>query len=323
MIRVEVLTENSSQYGTIPLEEISDVIADPESLIWIDLENPTLHDFQLIAKEFAFHPLAIEDSRKQHQRPKLDQYDTFLFIVFYAVHPTGRAGAFLTQEISLFVGPNYLVTVHTGRCPEIIDTATRWKENVLQIQSRRVAILLYSLLDTIVDNYFPVLDIVSERAEAIEERIFDHGGAKALEEIFELRKTLVALRRVLAPERDLMSMLTRRDIELLGPDTAVYFQDVYDHVLRVTDAIDTYRDLLGGALDAHLSVISNNLNQIMRTLTSWSIILMTLALIAGVYGMNFVFMPELDWQYGYFVTIAGMAVIGIGLFALFKRIDWL
>ena len=323
MIRIQVLTGNNSHYGVIPLEEISDVISDPESLIWIDLEDPTPHDFQLIAEEFAFHPLAIEDARKQHQRPKLDQYDTFLFIVFYAVHPDGGEDVFSTQEISLFVGPNYLVTVHSCRCPEISATATRWKENVRQIRSRRVAILLYSLLDTIVDNYFPVLDIVAERADAMEEAIFDHGGAQALEEIFRLRKTLLALRRVLAPERDLMSMLTRRDIELLGPDTAVYFQDVYDHVLRVTDAIDTYRDLLGGALDAHLSVISNNLNQIMRTLTSWSIILMTLAFMAGVYGMNFVNMPELNWQYGYFVTLAGMAAVALGLFALFKRIDWL
>lgn len=323
MIRIEVLTGNNFPTGTIPPEEISNVIADPESLLWIDLQDPTPHDFELIAEEFAFHPLAIEDARKQHQRPKLDQYDTFIFIVFYAVHPDGGDVAFSTQEIPLFVGPNYLVTVHTGDCPEISATATRWKENVLQIRSRRVAVLLYSLLDTIVDNYFPVLDIVSERAEATEESIFDHGGSKALEEIFQLRKTLLALRRVLAPERDLMNILTRRDIELLGPDTAVYFQDVYDHVLRVTDAIDTYRDLLGGALDAHLSVISNNLNQIMRTLTSWSIILMTLAFMAGVYGMNFDNMPELHWQYGYFVTIAGMACVSLGLFALFKRIDWL
>ncbi len=323
MIRIEVLTGNTAHQGTIPLKEISDVIADPESLIWIDLEDPTPRDFQLIAKEFVFHPLAIEDASKRHQRPKLDQYDTFLFIVFYAVQPDGGDGVFTTHEISLFVGPNYLVTVHTGVCREISATAARWKENVLQIKSRRVAILLYSLLDTIVDNYFPVLDIVAERADAIEEAIFDRGDTQTLEEIFQLRKSLLALRRVLAPERDLMSMLTRRDIELLGPDTAIYFQDVYDHVLRVTDAIDTYRDLLGGALDAHLSVISNNLNQIMRTLTSWSIILMTLALIAGVYGMNFVFMPELHWHYGYFATIAGMAVIALGLFALFKRINWL
>lgn len=268
MIRIEVLTGSNSHQENIPFSEISGVIANPENLIWIDLEDPTPHDFQLIAQEFAFHPLAIEDASKRHQRPKLDQYDTFLFIVFYAVYPDGAGDAFSTQEISLFVGANYLVTVHTGHCGEIAAVAERWKENVLNIKSRRVAILLYSLMDTIVDNYFPVLDIVAERADAVEEEIFDHASSQTLAEIFQLRKALLRLRRVLAPERDLMSMLTRRDIELLGPDTAVYFQDVYDHVLRVTDAIDTYRDLLAGALDAHLSVISNNLNQIMRTLTS-------------------------------------------------------
>jgi magnesium transporter len=185
-------------------------------------------------------------------------------------------------------------------------------------------VLLYSLLDTIVDNYFPVLDVVAERAGAVEEEIFDHGNrGTTLEEIFSLRKNLLALGRILAPERDLMNTLTRRDIELLGPDTAVYFQDVYDHLIRVTDAIDTYRDLLGGALDAHLSVISNDLNQVMRTLTAWSIILMSLALIAGIYGMNFVLTPSSDWTLSFEVVVTGMAALGLALFAMFKRINWL
>jgi magnesium transporter len=323
MIRIEIFTGSNSYQGNIPLEEISDVIADPENVIWIDLEDPTPHDFQLLAGEFQFHPLAIEDATKRHQRPKLDQYDTFRFIVFYAVYPDRKDSAFSTQEISFFVGSNYLVTVHTGHCREISATATRWKDNVLQIRSRRIATLLYSILDQIVDNYFPVLDIVAERADAVEEAILNHTSPQTLEEIFQLRKALLALRRVLAPERDLMSMLTRRDIELLGPDTAIYFQDVYDHVLRVTDAIDTYRDLLGGALDAHLSVISNNLNQIMRTLASWSIILMTLALIAGMYGMNFTLTPSQEWPFGFWYSIGLMLVLGGGLFGLFKRINWL
>ncbi|MBX6341129.1 MAG: magnesium/cobalt transporter CorA [Thermomicrobiaceae bacterium] len=323
MIHLEVLRCGETPRAEVDLDELDSLIARPDNLVWIDLTDPTPRDFDLIAREFRFHPLALEDARKRHQRPKLDQYDDFLFIVFYAVRETGDARLFAAQEIAMFVGPNYLVTVHDGPVPEIKTTADRWRENVSQIQSRGVAVLLYSLLDTIVDDYFPILDAIAERTDDLEAAIFDGGDRESLQQIFLLRKTLLALRRVLGPERDLMTTLTRRDIELLGPGTAIYFNDVYDHVLRVTDAIDTYRDLLSGALDAYLSSVSNNLNVVMRTLTSWSIILMSLALVAGIYGMNFQNMPELHYHYGYFVTLAGMLFLGAGLFALFKHIDWL
>lgn len=322
MIKLQVLNGTQASATQIRAEDISNVIADPGNLLWIDLTNPTERDFTLLAEEFDFHPLALEDARVHHQRPKLDQYDRFLFIVFYAVAPSD-AGHFRLVELALFVGPNYLVTVHQADCPEIAQTAERWKENAGQLNARGVAVLLYSLLDTIVDDYFPILDAITERVDDLEEAIFSGQASSALEEIFILRKRLLALRRILAPERDLMTILTRRDIELLGPDTAIYFQDVYDHVLRVTDAVDTYRDLLSSALEAYLSVISNNLNQVMRTLTSWSIILMTLALIAGIYGMNFVNIPELHFHWGYYATLVGMFILGAALFALFKRIRWL
>lgn len=322
MIRIEVLGSDHADEHHFSLDDIDKFIASHEGLVWIDLADPEPSDFELLAREFGFHPLALEDARKRHQRPKLDQYDSFLFIVFYAVRVDPDDG-FSTQEIALFVGPNYLVTVHAGPCTEIDETAQRWHQNVKSLGARSVAVLLYSLLDTIVDNYFPVLDAVAERTDALEFTIFERGSTAALQEIFALRKSLLALRRVLSPERDLMSMLTRLDLELLGPATAVYFQDIYDHVLRVTDAIDTYRDLLASALDAYLSVVSNNLNQVMRTLTSWSIILMSLALIAGIYGMNFHLTPSEDWLPSFPLVVGGMAAIGIVLFAMFKRIRWL
>jgi magnesium transporter len=157
----------------------------------------------------------------------------------------------------------------------------------------------------------------------VERAVFDGDSQQALETIFGLRKNLLGLRRILAPERDLMSTLARRDVELLGQESSVYFQDVFVHVLRVTDAIDTYRDLLSGALDVYLSVTSNNLNQVMRTLTSWSIILMTGALIAGIYGMNYRLLPYDTWKHGFIFAILFMAILGGGLFAMFKRIRWL
>jgi magnesium transporter len=323
MIRIEILAGEHVDKKNVQLDDLDSLIRDPQGTVWIDLVDPSPADFELLAREFAFHPLALEDAQSRHQRPKLDQYESFLFIVFYAARVDSSSYGFAVQEIELFVGPNYLVTVHQGVCDEISETAQRWRQNTQQLGAAGIAVLLYSLLDSIVDHYFPVLDEIAERTDQLESAIFDYGNRDALQQIFQLRKSLLALRRVLSPERDLMSTLTRRDIELLGPDTAVYFQDIYDHVLRVTDAIDTYRDLLSGALDAYLSVVSNNLNQVMRTLTSWSIILMTLAAIAGIYGMNFHNMPELRYHYGYFFALGAMALIAGSLFALFKRIRWL
>lgn len=323
MIRLEVLAGNHTHRDDLSMDDISTLISDPATLIWIDLQDPTPPDFELLAQEFAFHPLALDDARARHQRPKIEQYDGFLFLIFYTVALVPNERIFEPREISLFVGANYLVTVHDGEIPEIEATARRWNENVARLKSQGVAVLLYSLLDTIVDSYFPVLDDVADQAETLEEAIFNGDQMFPLQRIFLLRKCLLTLRRVIGPERDLLNMLTRRDIELLGPDTAVYFQDVHDHVLRVTDSIDTYRDLLASALEAHLSVVSNTLNQVMRTMTAWSIILMTLALIAGIYGMNFVLTPSSRWPGSFPLVVVSMGALGAALLVYFRLRHWL
>ena len=323
MIRLELLNVANRSIESVDPQELDRLISNPDSLLWIDLRDPTPADFELLAREFNFHPLALEDAQKRGQRPKLDQYDDFSFIVFYCLEPVDTPRAFAAQELSLFIGHNYLVSVHADRCRAIEETSQRWKASAERLQGRGIAVLLYSLLDTIVDGYFPILDSVAEQVDALEESIFDGSERGALQPLFQLRKNLLAMRRVLAPERDLMGQLVRRDLEALGPATAVYFQDVYDHVLRVTDALDTYRDLLAGALDAYLSVVSNNLNQVMRTLTAWSIILMTLTIVPSVYGMNFHLFPSTNWAHGFTYAMVLMLILGVGLFMMFRRIRWL
>jgi len=323
VIKIQLLNTAQIDADAVMVDSLDQLVAKPHTLLWVDLVDPTPDDFAHIENEFHFHNLALEDAKKRHQRPKIDIYDSYFFIVFYAVRLNEGEMLFDTQEISFFVGKNYLVSVHDGGCEEIDGTVKRWRENAPKVDKAGPAILLYSILDAIVDNYFPVLDAVAERGDEVEQAVFDGASQQALATIFRLRKNLLGLRRVLAPERDLMSTLARRDVELLGEESSVYFQDVYDHVLRVTDAIDTYRDLLSGALDVYLSVTSNNLNQVMRTLTSWSIILMTGALIAGIYGMNYRMLPYNSWSGGFIFAILLMALLGIGLFAWFKRIDWL
>ncbi len=288
----------------------------------MDVVDPTPDDLQLLAREFSFHHLAMEDVARRHQRPKIDQYQDMIFIVFYAMQTTAERALDLI-EVELFVGRNYVVTVHDGDLALLDQIRDRWRENVEVIGDRSSGLLVYSILDALVDGYFPCIDELSDRIEDLEEGIFRHYDGATQKKLFGLKKELLAIRRVVAPERDVLNVLVRRDSPVFDEVTLVYFQDVYDHLLRVTDAVDTYRELMSSALDSYLTVASNRLNQVMKTLTASSIILMSMTLVASVYGMNFDHMPELHWQFGYAWALGLMVAIGVSLLRLFRRIDWL
>jgi magnesium transporter len=298
------------------LESISELIRDGANLLWLDIQDPTDDDIELLRTEFGFHELALEDVVKGHQRAKIDQYAGYLFIVFYAIG-LGRFDA-----VNIFIGGRYLVTVHAGDVPEITETVARWHHNADRL-GHDVAVPLYSLLDTIVDGYFPVVDEIAERVEDIEDAMFQSRGPNDLSEIFKIKRELLNIRRATAPEREVLNVLIRRDEPFLGEHTIAYLQDVYDHVIRVLDTVDLYRDQLSGLMEAHLSVVSNRLNFIMKRMTALATILMSVNLIASNYGMNFDNMPELKWEYGYFMAIGLAAIVGLILTIIFRRIDWL
>ncbi len=321
MITVCIDRNGEDVRETVSPEGISELVADPSALLWVDVADPTPDEFDLLAGEFGFHPLAVEDAIRQHQRPKLDEYDGYFFLIFYTLELCD--GSPRGQEIAFFIGKNYVMTVHDGRPPVLEETRQRWQANVAHKENRTVGFLVYTILDAIVDDYFPVIDGVAEQIDALQDEIFAGGEAQTQEEIFRLKRNLLDVRRIVAPERDVMNRLVRRDAPVFDPAVIVYYQDVYDHIMRVTDAVDTYRDVLSSALDANLSMTSYRLNQVVKRLTSWSIILMSVTLIASIYGMNFVNMPELEWTWGYPAALAGMVVLALGLLALFKRIDWL
>lgn len=315
-----------STHGTLQpapeTDEIDQFIADGDNLLWLDIDTELTTDLSLLDREFGFHELALEDALRRHQRPKIELYDTFTFIVFYAINTQSAPGQPDLSQIAFFAGRNFLVTVHEGHVPEIEDSAHRWRANIEKID-RSIGSLLYSLLDSIVDGYFPVVDQIADLVEDIEQAVFERYDENALEDIFSLKKSLLNMRRALAPERDVLNVLIRRDAPLFGTASIVYFQDVYDHVVRVTDAIDIYRDLLSSALDAYVSISSNRLNQVMKTLTSWTIPLMTASLLAGIWGMNFRHMPELGWRYGYAVALSLMVTTFVLIALAFRRRKWL
>lgn len=329
------------------LEDLRHAVDDDTVHVWLDLLHPSAEEMDRIAERLHLHPLAVEDALTGHQRPKIEEYEGFFFLVFYALAQGGAAtnsagatdgaatsadsgaivdgdGSVKTQELRIFVGKRYLITVHDEPIPALDEAEQRWKRNAQQA-SWGSGTLLYSLLDSIVDQYFPILDALVERAEDLDERIFaSRTRARGFTyDLLALKRTFLELRRIIAPERDVLNVLTNRDSPVFNQHTLVYFRDVYDHIARVSDTLDLYRDQLTSTMDASLAIASNDLNVVMRTLTSVTIILMSASLIAGIYGMNFVNIPELHWGFGYFYALALMAAVSLALWWYFRRVHWL
>ncbi|TMD75293.1 MAG: magnesium/cobalt transporter CorA [Chloroflexi bacterium] len=254
---------------------------------------------------------------------QVEEYESFYFVVFYSVSLNANSPELDICELDMFLGKNYLITVHNGHILELDEVEQRWTRNAKQLEWG-VGVLLYTLLDTIVDRYFPVVDEMVNQAEELEDQLFTGAVRQAVftQELLEVRKRFLTLRRIATPERDALNTLTNRDNPIFDEHALVYFRDVYDHITRLADTIDLYRDQLSTTMDANLSIVSNDLNKVMRTLTSASIILMADSLLAGIWGMNFVNIPELRLQYGYFGALVLMAAVSILLLFFFKRLRW-
>jgi magnesium transporter len=303
-------------------EDISDIIQRKDQFVWLDIQDPQDDDIALLRDEFHFHRLAIEDATRHHERPKVDSYEGYYFLVFYAITYDEAKNRLHNEAMNLFIGANYIVSVHEGEIKAIDETIKRWQKDEEEF-GQDAGALLYALLDTITDDYFPVIDRLADRVETLEEQIFEKFRESSLQDVFSLKRDLLSIRRIVAPERDVLNVLIRREAPIFERNSILYLQDVYDHIVRITDSIDTYRDLLSSALDAFLSVQSNRLNQILKILTIASIVLMSDALIAGIYGMNFEFMPELHWIHGYPFALGLMVAISITLILLFRKWKWI
>jgi len=317
-------TTHSHVFTDIPdLDEISELLKDKVNMVWLDLQSPDEREMKLVAEEFKLHPLAIEDAQRQHQRPKVEEYDNFFFVVFYNASLGDKKQDLKINELDVFVGENFLVTVHNAPIKELDEAERRWRRNTTQME-RGIGVLLYSILDTIVDNYFPVVDALVEESETLEDQVFEGkaGQSTFTSRLLELKKLFLQLRRLATPERDVLNVLTNRDSPIFSEHNLLYFRDVHDHLARVTDTLDLYRDQLTSTMDANIAVSSHELNKVMRTMTAASIILMSDALISGIYGMNFENMPELKWEYGYFGVLALMIGVSTALFIYFKRLNW-
>lgn len=291
---------------------------------WLDISNPESEEVDLVAQELELHPLAVEDARHGHQRPKIDQYETHYFIVFYALEAPSP-GVVNYHEVAIFVVANAIVTVHQGDFTARQLVEKRFVEGKIPTSG----LLLHALLDTMVDQYFEVVDQYGERIDLLEQFVAEEAGPNLhrahgpLRELFLVKRDLLELRKTIAPERDVLQVLVRGDIrELRETGKRAYFQDVYDHILRVTDEIDTFRELSSNVIDAYLAAASNRLNEVLKVLTSVATVLLVLTLITGFFGQNWEAIPyesvTLFW-----LSVGLMVVAAVAIAAYFRRRGWL
>jgi magnesium transporter len=323
VIKTVYLDKNTAEIKEgLPTADISEICKVPHNVAWVDVSEPTKKDLEDLAEEFNFHPLAIEDCAHPHQRPKVDEYPGYYFMVLYEAELVGPRDELELRELNIFLGSNYLVTVHSKPIRALAVARRLWS-GWTDREGGGAGILTYLLIDAVVDDYMTLLDLMSDRIDDLEDRIFGEFQPAALEQIFRVKKQLLFLRRAITPLRDVFNTLLRREQPIFAREIHVYFQDVFDHIIRVADTVDTLRDMLSSAMDAYLSVAGTRMNVIMKRLTSISTILMSVTLVAGIYGMNFVMMPELHWRYGYVGALTSMVLIGIALYFYFKKIKWL
>lgn len=291
---------------------------------WVNVEG--VHDLEVIRQFgdcFNLHPLVLEDIVNTVQRPKIEDYDDYLFIVLRMLRTT-ESNDFSSEQLSIILGKDYLFTFQEGIDGDVFDgVRDRIRAAKGKIRGMGADYLAYTLIDAIVDGYFSVLEGLGERIVNVEENLALKPDRNTLRVINEMRKEIIFLRKAVWPLREAISFLERGDSDLLSDATKLYFRDVYDHTVQVIDTVETYRDLLSGMLDLYLSSISNRTNEIMKFLTLIGTIFLPLTFLVGVYGMNFKYLPELDWHYGYFGLWGVMIAISLGMIHYFKKKQWL
>jgi magnesium transporter len=303
-------------------ERISDLLDEKDTLVWLDLEDPSEGDLQMLRKEFSLHPLAVEDAVHRNQRAKVEVYESHSFLVIHSLRLDD--GELRNSEIHVFVGPGYLVTLRYPPAFDLTPVRRRWAKQQPELLQEGGGALLYTLLDEVVDDYFEVVERLEDESEELEEAVFAETHAEDLQErIFRLRKQLLQFRRRVTPLREVLDLL-QDEVGVVTERLRPYFRDVADHVIRVMEFIDNVRELLSAAREAYLSQVSNRLNEVMKQLTSWAAIILVPTLIAGIYGMNFIRpSPSFDNPAGFWIASGLMAASAVALYVVFKRRNWL
>jgi len=306
-----------------PVAEVSDWLSQPDTVVWVDLCGPSKDQLHELASELGLHELAVEDALSEHQRPKLDHYQTHLFLSAHAVRVDGETGDLDDTEVDAFINDRWLITVRKDDGFAIEPVVARW-DNSSDLAKLGVSFMLYGLLDVIIDGYFDTVEAFDNFYDEVSEGIFSEQPINPAQQRhwFEMRRSLVHFHRLVVPMRETVSTLMRREHTAVSEQLYPYYQDVYDHILRVSESTDALRDLVSTIVETNLSLRDYRQNQVMKKVTSWAAIIAVPTLITGFYGMNVPY-PGYGREWGVVVSVVLMLILSSGLFVLFRKRDWL
>ena len=308
---------------SLPADFRSESEKDKQGITWLNIDG--LQDIKLfedIGELFGLHPLVLEDILNTDQRPKMEDYGDYIYIVLKNFHGQEN-GSLLSDQVSIILGKGFILSFQERESGLFYSIKDKISKNKGRIRKEGADYLAHAIIDNIVDNYFIVLESLEEKIEYLEDDLVKKTIPSTLEAIHILKRELILLRKSLWPLREAISSLERSDSPLINKSTVVYFKDIYDHTIAIIDTVETFRDMLSGMLDIYLSTISNRLNEVMKVLTIIATIFMPLTFLAGVYGMNFKYMPELEYRWGYFCVLGIMLVIALLMLRYFKKKKWL
>lgn len=286
---------------------------------WLDLMSLPHKQLFEVLSIFNIHKLVMEDCTAKDTRTKVEQFDTYNFVVIHGIHRENHT--IKTNEIDLIQGKNWLISVHYRPNPNF-EWLKKNHEKLSNVIRRGSDFMLHALVDMEIDNCFLILESVEEELDQLEDNVVSDPRPKLLSKLFDLKHQLFLVRKEVAPQREVMVALARRHVPLISPEAEAYFRDVYDHLIRITDMLDNFREVAASILEIHISVTSNKMNEIMKVLTVIATIMMPLTVIGSIYGMNFDVMPELRWKYGYFAVLGLMVVISASMLVYFRKRGW-
>jgi len=325
MIRSFFLSPEQQQSRNLSLAEIGRVRNSGQGLLWVVLDRPDQEELLTVLRDtFQFHPLSIEDCGNEgYQTPKVDDYGEYIFLISHALLPQNQDLADLEmRELDLYLGRNYVVSIYRSAEMPPVERVWNRLEKDDRLFKNGADFLCHALLDALVDDYMPLIDSMDDEIEWLEDKVLEKPSPETLQRILALKHATLSLRRVIGPEREVVNRLSRDEFDLIAPNHRIYFRDIYDHLVRIQDLSESVRDIVSGTLDIYLSATSNRLNEVMKALTIVSTIFLPLSFIAGGYGMNFRYFPEINWQYGYLYVWLLFAVIVIAMLLFFKKRGW-
>ncbi|MBD3256680.1 MAG: magnesium/cobalt transporter CorA [Candidatus Lokiarchaeota archaeon] len=325
-VSIHIIDYNEKDYKILDTKDLNKIEKNEDTSLvrWIDIDG--IHQLEIIKRlgsQFNLHPLLLEDIVNPEQRPKIEKFDDYLYVVLKFLRWEKEDAIIHLEQISIILGNNYVISIREQDSGVFEPILERIKTKRGKIREEKSDYLMYALIDVIIDNYFTILEIFGDKIDEIDEELVTNPDQKTLEIIHKIKRDIITIRKFIRPLREVINSIQRSDIKLIKESTGIYFRDIYDHTIQIIDTFESYRDIITTMHDSYLSSVSHRMNEIINLLTIISTIFIPLSFLAGLYGMNFAYMPELQNPYGYFILLIVMVTIGIGMLVYFRKKKWI